>query len=68
MNLTKLETVDGKLVLTVEFPFLFLFKKTRKFLASEERVPNKYWTWVELPNKTLVPDRLSFQLDYWARM
>ena len=38
----------------------------RTFIANKER-PKGYWNWVEMPNKTLVNDRLSFQLDEWMK-
>ena len=39
----------------------------RKFFANERRVAD-YWRWVELPDKILVNDELSFQLDTWLRI
>lgn len=36
----------------------------RTFIANKE-FPKGYWNWVELPNKTIVNDSLSFQLDKW---
>jgi len=38
----------------------------RTFIANKE-CPKGYWNWVEMPNKTLVNDRLRFQLDEWMK-
>ncbi|HSH50855.1 MAG TPA: hypothetical protein VK982_03940 [Bacteroidales bacterium] len=38
----------------------------RTFIANKE-YPKGYWNWVEMPNKTIVPDRLSFQLSEWLK-
>ena len=32
-----------------------------------EEYPKGYWNWRKLPNKTLVYDNLSFQLDSWCK-
>lgn len=59
-------TVSEKTIITTEEK-VFFWKKTRRFLAQRE-YPKGYWTWLELPNKTLVPDFLSFQLNEWNRI
>lgn len=38
----------------------------RTFIANKE-YPKGYWNWVEMPNKTIVPDMLSFQLNEWLK-
>ena len=58
--------IGGKTVITTENRFLF-WKTQTKFIAQKES-PKGYWTWLELPNLTLVPDNLSFQLDEWNRI
>ena len=47
----------------------FLLKpkiKIRKFM-SLERIAGDFFCWLELPDKTIVPDHLSFQLDAWNK-
>lgn len=39
----------------------------REFSATKE-YPKGHWDWVEIPDNTLVPDRLSFQLDKWMEL
>ena len=57
----------GYMILTCENSVLFgLFKPQTKFIATKE-FPTGYWDWRELPNKTLVGDHMSFQLDSWSR-
>ena len=66
MRATKIETSNGKTIITTETKRLILKPKVRSFIATEE-YPTGYWNWLELPDKTLVGDRLSFQLDAWMR-
>ena len=58
--------IGGKSVITTESKFLW-WKTQTKFIAQRE-FPKGYWTWLELPNLTIVPDNLSFQLDKWNRL
>lgn len=58
---------DGKIVITTENSFLIFWKLKQSFEAQRE-FPKGYWTWLELPDHTLVPDGLSFQLDEWNRI
>lgn len=71
MKPIKIEIIDYCPVLTIEetktVGALFWKKditETRKFRATN-RIAGKFWTWLEYPNMTLVPDYLSFQLDEW---
>lgn len=58
--------VDGeKIVLTVEKKILF-YRVIVKYEATEQ-YPKGYWNWTKLPNKTLISDAMSFQLDSWCR-
>ena len=68
MKAIKKETNEnGNIILTCETSFLFgLIKKEVQFIATEE-YPKGYWNWRKLPNKTLVHDNLSFQLDSWCK-
>ena len=56
---------DGKLVLTVTSKFLW-WERVSRYEATEES-PKGYWNWLKLPNRTLVSDSVSFQLDAWCR-
>ena len=58
--------IGGKAVITIERRFLF-WKFQTKYVAQKE-FPKGYWTWLELPNLTVVDDILSFQLDAWNRL
>ena len=58
---------NGKPVVVTETPRFLLKPKIRKFMAERQRT-NNFWSWVELPEFDLVPDRLSFQLDTWYRI
>ena len=68
MKAIKKETNEkGNIILTCETSGLFgLIKKEVQFIATEEN-PKGYWNWRKLPNKTLVYDNLSFQLDSWCK-
>jgi len=54
---------DRKTILVVEHG---IFKTRTEYLAKEKIIED-FYTWVKLPNKTIVPDRLSFQLDEWKK-
>ena len=66
MKATKVELENGRTVITTETRRLFLKPKIRRFVASRQITEN-FWDWLELPDKTNVGDRLSFQLDAWKR-
>lgn len=42
----------------------WIFKKKTTFTTSGEPIGD-FYDWLKLPNKTLVPDVMSFQLDAW---
>ena len=67
MRMIKKEKINGKTVIITEQKILFFFKRIRKFEAFE-RFVDSYWKWVELPNRTIVPDYLSFQLNTWNQL
>ena len=50
-------------IITVETGF-WIFKRISKF-QSAGRLVADYHKWVKLPNRTIVGDGLSFQLDSW---
>lgn len=55
-------------VLTVETTTRRLFRKQMTVYTryqATERIAGKFYTWIKLPDKTIVPDHLSFQLDEW---
>jgi len=54
---------EGNIVLTCQKSYLFgLIKKEIKFIAVRE-ICDGYYDWLKLPNKTLVNDITSFELD-----
>jgi hypothetical protein len=59
--------IGGKAVITTE-ESKFVFWKTQTKYVAQREITKGYYTWLELPNLTLVPSRLSFQLDAWNRM
>ena len=61
------ETLEnGTIVITTEESFLFgLIKKQTKY-SSNRIIAGKFRSWLQEPNKLLVPDRMSFQLDEWC--
>ena len=58
---------DGKDrdILVCETGF-WIFKREKKFLATEER-PRGYWRWVTLPDHKRVQGMRILQLDTWNR-
>ncbi len=66
MKLINKEELDSKPVLVTETKRFLLKPKIRKFIAQSQLVKG-YWEWLELPNKYIVYDNLSFQLDAWMR-
>jgi len=64
--LSKKTLENGTIVITVEQSFLFGLVKKRTKYSSNEIIVAKYRKWLKEPNKTLVPDMMSFQLDAWC--
>lgn len=63
----------GRYVLNVQYeylPWLCWWRKPdiviRHFLAAE-KIAGNFWKWLELPCKTLVGQKLEWQLDAWLR-
>lgn len=72
MKATNIKKDVTKPLVTIEtetditFLGVVIYTVKRTFIANEE-YPKGYWNWVELPNKNMVRDRLSFQLDEWLK-
>ena len=60
MKAIKIEEVNGQTEITVETG-RGVFKQETIYRTTE-RI---YFTWIKLPNKTIVPDTMSLQLDSW---
>lgn len=58
-------TEDGTVKITVETSSLFGLIKRHTVYSSDEIIAGIYRTWLKEPNKTLVGDYMSFQLDHW---
>lgn len=58
---------NGVIEIVVESTFLFFFK-THKTYRATKRIVGDYYSWVMLPNQTIVPDHMSFQLDQWLKL
>ena len=67
MQMDRKEIIDGKTVITTSTPFFHFWFRIREFEAQRE-FPANHWDWLELPNRTLIPDMLSFQLNAWMRI
>ncbi len=65
-TIVELDGAPPHTFITTEQPFLFFWKRTRKFVATEE-YPTGYWNWLEMDDLKMVPGHLSFQLDAWNR-
>jgi len=57
------EVINGKSVITTSKRFLFWHKITQ--YEAHRKITGRYFQWVKLPNREIVPDVLSFQLDTW---
>jgi len=44
----------------------YIFKKKTEYLAAS-RLVTDFYQWVKLPNKTMINDIMSFQLDLWKK-
>ena len=65
MKMERKETINGKTVITTSDKVLFWHKI--KEYEAQRKIAEGFWEWLELPNKTLIPDSISFQLDAWNR-
>jgi hypothetical protein len=63
------ETLEnGTILITTEESFLFgLIKKQIKY-SSNKIIVGKFRSWLKEPDKLLVPDQMSFQLDEWCEV
>ena len=67
--LTKEQPDDGKTVITVETEVKcgLLWLKKRKVETSYEAQEESPTYWLKLPNRELIDNRLSSQLDAWNK-
>ena len=56
---------NGHIQITVEESSLFGLIKTKTTFTSNRIITGKFRNWLKEPNKLIVPDHLSFQLDEW---
>ena len=56
---------NGHIQITVEESSLFGLIKSKITFTSNRIIAGKFRNWVKEPNKTIVSDSLSFQLDEW---
>ncbi len=66
MRMTSRGNINGKVVILTEEKYCLFWKKKKRFEAQREICPG-YWEWLELPDRILVDDRQSFQLDAWRK-
>jgi hypothetical protein len=64
MRAKNIEIADGKITITVETKIFFWKKETR--YLSAEKMYSGYWNWLQLPDKNIVPDLMTHQLNAWA--
>lgn len=69
------KVVNGKSVITTETSMIVKnwWRKnqtitTKRSFESQKQYPKGYWTWLELPDKLIVNDALSFQLNAWNQL
>lgn len=60
------EIINGKTVITTSKRLLFWHVITQ--YEAQREYPNGYWTWLKIPNRTLVSSIISFQLDEWNKI
>lgn len=60
------EEINGKVVITTSKRFLFWHIITQ--YEAQREFPSGYWDWLQLPNRNLVNDSTSFQLDAWNKL
>ena len=65
MKAISITEVGGETEIEVETG-RWIFKHVTTFRATE-RIVGDYFTWVKMPNRTMTPDWLSFQLDSWKK-
>lgn len=71
MKLTKAHKTDKIITLETETQRSFLgvrLKPLKRVFIATREYPSNYWNWMETPNNTIVPSKLSFQLDEWYRL
>ena len=66
MKFERKDVVNGKTIITTSNRFLFWHIITE--YEAQREFPKGYWEWLRLPNRDLVPDIISFQLDAWNRL
>lgn len=66
MKAIKIEEVNGETEITVETG-KWIFKKETIYRTAGNSVAD-YFNWVKMPEKQIVPDRMSFQLDTWKKL
>ena len=66
MKFKNKEIINGKTTMTTSKQFLF-WNITTQYEAQKES-PKGYWEWLKLPERHIVPDYISFQLDAWNRI
>lgn len=58
---------DGHIILTCTKSYLFgLIKRKLRFIATNEYLKG-FWNWRKLPNRSLVNDHTSIQLNSWCK-
>lgn len=70
MKMISKRNISGKIVIETESEKKRLFRRPKKItriFEAQREFPKGYWEWLELPDKLIVPDVLSLQLDAWNR-
>lgn len=66
MKPLEIRELDGYTEVDVETGF-WIFKRVTTY-RTNGNIAGDYFRWLKLPNKTIVPYPLSFQLDAWKRV
>lgn len=56
---------SGTIVLTVQYSSFFGLIKTNIDYSSDRIIAGRFRNWRQEPDKLIVPDNISFQLDEW---
>ena len=66
MRVLSINKDEGQFEIVVARVYLFFIKTKSTYIATRSS-GGPFYLWAEMPNKIIVSDPLSFQLDAWLR-
>lgn len=66
MKLIGKQTINGKTVLATSR--CYMFRNIITAYEAQREFVEGHWDWLKLPDREIVPDYISFQLDAWNRL